>query len=908
MASELRAELASADRVDLLCAFVMWPGLRLLENELRELALRRVPLRVITTTYLGGTTRDALDRLAQHYGADIRVQYEARRTRLHAKAWFFHRNTGEDTAYVGSSNLSRAALLDGIEWNIRLSRQGTPALLDKFEATFDSYWNSEQFQPYNPDTDGERLDDALAAARGSKSEPSGALSVSGLDVKPYPYQAAILEAVDAERSIHDRHRNLIVAATGTGKTVIAALDYRELCRRAGRRLRLLFVAHRQEILQQALRTYREVLRDGSFGELAVGAAHAQHWDQVFASIQGLGARGIEQIPAEHFDVVVVDEFHHAEAASYSRLLDHLHPRELLAMTATPERSDGTDVRVRWFGGRTAAELRLWDAINQGLLSPFHYFGVHDNTDLSAIRWTRGRYDDAELSELYTGNSARAAIVLEHVRDKVSDPRTMRALGFCVSVAHASYMAEVFTAAGLPARVLSGSSSDVERRDGLAALRDGKITTIFAADLLNEGVDVPSVDTVLFLRPTESATIFLQQLGRGLRLSADKEVLTVLDFVGHQHAGFRFDLRYRALTGATRRGLQQEVEHGFPTLPAGCGIVLDEVTQDAVLASVRGNLRVQWKQLVAELRQHPTVDLGSFLDQTGTELPQILSASGGGRSWTTLKREAGLLTTEQSDVERVLVRRVRALSHVDDPQRHAAYRSMLEEPAKAPGNPFESMLFFSLWPDAQRPDGRRFEKMAEAWQELEAEPEMREELRMVVDLGFDAARRTTPALGAAGLETVPLAVHASYQREEILAALGYTSLQRLPTSFMQGVLHTQVAGDSVDALFVTLKKSEAAFSPSTRYRDYAISPTLFHWESQSTTTLSSPTGRRYVDGTSTVLLFVRDEKQAELGTSPYNFLGVADHVSHQGEKPIAITWRLRLPMPAELFEAAAVAAS
>ena len=297
---------------------------------------------------------------------------------------------------------------------------------------------------------------------------------------------------------------------------------------------------------------------------------------------------MDNIPADAYDVVVIDEFHHAQAATYRRLIDHLAPRELVGLTATPERADGVDVRA-YFDGRTAAELRLWEALSADLLCPFHYFGVADGTDLRSVTWRQGRYDDTSLSNVYTGNDARAAIVLSQLRDKVTDLSRMRALGFCVDVAHAEYMAAVFTRAGVPALAVSGRTRQADRARALDDLRTRRVNVLFAADLFNEGLDLPDVDTVLFLRPTESATVFLQQLGRGLRRSRDKAVLTALDFVGHHRKEFRFDVRYRALTGATRRDLERQVEQGFPFLPSGSQILLDEQAQAAVLENIRAQV-------------------------------------------------------------------------------------------------------------------------------------------------------------------------------------------------------------------------------------------------------------------------------------------------------------------------------
>ena len=899
LGAEIRAELDSADAVDLLCAFVKWHGLRLLEPELELARLRGTPLRVITTTYMGATERAALDRLVRQFGAEVKVQYDAQRTRLHAKAWMFRRKTGFDTGYVGSSNLSRAALLDGVEWNVRLSAVGTPTLLTKFRATFDTYWHDSSFENYDPDLDRDRLDDALAEASGRTLHDRVTITLAGLEVRPFPYQQEILNALAAERAVHDRHRNLIVAATGTGKTVIAALDYRNLCASDVDRPKLLFVAHRREILEQSRRTYREVLNDASFGELYVGGVRPERWQHVFASVQSLNSYGIDSIPHDAFDVVVIDEFHHAEATSYRRIIDHLTPSELLGLTATPERADGADVRS-FFGGRTAAELRLWDALGADLLCPFHYFAVDDGTDLRGVSWSRGRYDEGELSKLYTGNNARAAMVISELQDKVLDLGAMRALGFCVSVDHARFMARAFSDAGIPAAAVSGQTPQQERDRLLEDLRRRRINMIFAVDVFNEGLDLPDVDTVLFLRPTESATVFIQQLGRGLRRTRDKAVLTVIDFVGFQNKQFRWDQKLRALTGSTRRGLEHDIENGFPFLPSGCQIVLSKQAQSLVLENLKSQVASRWSQIVAELRSCGDQDLAGFLSESGIELSDILRR--GSHSWTRLRRDAGLPTRAGSELEEKLLKRVRAFSHVDDRKRAFAYSRLLDDhgPSYEELSPEEQrlarMMLFSLWPD-----GGGYDSIDQGLAELRREPATRDELRSVVDLSFDAARHMVSDLGGQ-LADVPLKVHARYQREEILAALDFP---RNPNSMREGVWYSREK--NVDVLLITLKKSEAAYSPTTMYRDYPISPILFHWESQSTTSLTSETGRRYINGTSTVLLFAREEQRDELGTSAYLFLGVGGHVSHEGERPIAITWQLSQAMPVDFFTLATVAA-
>lgn len=906
---EIALELASADEVDLICAFIRWSGIRQLREPIRRLTDQGKAVRIVTTTYLGSTERRALDELVR-LGARVRVSYDDANTRLHAKAWLFTRRTGYSTAYVGSSNLSATAQHLGLEWNVRLSAVGNPELLDKVRASFDTYWASDQFEDYEPARDAERFDAAIAKARGGTAltDTSDGIDFTFLDVTPKPFQARILEALDAERERHDRWRNLVVAATGTGKTVIAALDYRRLRERPDMHdASLLFVAHRHEILAQSRRMFRMVLRDGTFGEMYVGGERPERWQHVFASIQSLAALGADTLDPQRFDVVIVDEFHHAAADTYRALLDHVRPKVLLGLTATPERTDGQPV-TDWFDGRFAAELRLWEAIDEGLLAPFQYFGVHDDVDVSRITWRRGGYDLGELSNLYTGDDMRTAKVLDAVRDKVLDPRQMRALGFCVSIEHAEYMARQFTRAGIPAVAVSARTGAAEREAALRRLRDRDVNVVFAVDLFNEGVDVPAIDTVLFLRPTESATVFLQQLGRGLRHAPGKDGLTVLDFVGRQHQKFRFDQRFTAITHSTRREITQQVESGFPFLPAGCSIDLDHDVRQLVLANLKSALPTTRPQRVAELRSLGDVDLATYLHETGLALEDVYRNKAG---WTTLRAEAGFGPSIADDPEAEQIQRaIGRLLHIDDDERLDHYRHVLRQPDPPTGidgsddvrsRRLLAMLHFGIWSTRERMTSFD-EGFARLWQH----DALRHELVDVLDL---LAERAASLVHPLGLPLpVPVGVHARYSRDETLAAFGSGTAAKPPT-FREGPWWDKA--NRCDVFFVTLAKAEKDYSPTTLYRDYAISPDLFHWESQSTTSDTSPTGQRYVNHQregSHVLLFVREYRTSRYGTTmPYMALGPATYVQHEGSRPMAITWRLHTPMPAELFEDARVAA-
>ena len=884
---ELLKEIESADRIDVVLAFIRWSGIRLLLPALRRHVEQGRPLRVITTTYTGSTELRALDAL-RDLGAEVRVSYDTTTTRLHAKAWHFHRRTGFSTVYIGSSNLTFSAQVTGIEWNVRASQRLNPDLVAAFDRVFTTYWADPHFEPF----DRQQFVAATAQATADDS------ILTPFDLSPFPFQEQILERLRVDRQRGFPH-NLVVAATGTGKTMVAGFDYRKL-RDELPRARLLFVAHREEILTQSRTTFRHILRDGSFGELWVGGAKPQAFEHVFASVQSLAKADLAALDPGHFDVVVVDEFHHAAAATYERLLHHLRPRHLLGLTATPERTDGLDV-LRWFGDRICVELRLWDALEQGLLAPFHYFGISDGTDLSGVTWRAGTgYDTAELTNLYTADHAWAGKVVEAINRIVGAPKHMRALAFCVSIQHAEFMAERFRAAGLGARAVTAGTPAADRAAAIRDLTDGTVQVLCTVDLFNEGVDIPLVDVVLMLRPTESATVFLQQLGRGLRKAPGKDVLTVLDFVGQQRREFRFDRRFRAMLGRSRNEVERDIEAGFPFLPAGCHLELDPVARDIVLDNIRNALPTTWRRRVAELRSLGGVSLATYLEQTGLELADVYR---GGHSWTGLRRAAGLDAGAEGPDEQAISRAVGRLLHLDDRDRIETYQLLLGEPApprldqldERTARQFQGLLLSLL--DTKK---GRFGRLDEAAALLWRHEGLRRELLELLPLLEEQVVHLHQPLGL--LQPVPLQVHASYTREEILGAFGASTVSE-PLPLQTGVYWHEAT--STDLLFVTLQKAERDYSPTTRYLDYAVSDTLFHWESQASTAEGSTRGRNYVEHVArgrNVALFVRDRKGVDGRTVPYFSAGLATYVGHEGERPMQITWRLHRPLPGDVFAA------
>lgn len=915
LARELNAELFSSSRVDIIMAFVKVSGLRLLYDTFLELKNRHIPVRLITSAYLGATDKKAIDQLVSDLGVSVKIDYLANQNRLHAKAWLFHRDTGFTTAYIGSSNLSNPALTNGMEWNVRLSGQATPNLIRKFEETFDIYWNGGDFAGYDSIHDGVKLTEALARQSGQKSAGEQ-FALSGLEVIPQLHQLQMLEDLDLRRA-RGFHRNLIVAATGSGKTVVSALDYKRIVESSGKGKTLLYVVHRHEILKQARRTFAEVMKDTSFGEILGFGSTPTKWRHVFATVQSLNDDRLEGLESSRFDYIVIDEAHHSHADSYRKILAKFQPEELLGLSATPERADGINVQDEIFDG-VASELRLWDALDASLLAPFHYFGIGDETNFSNLSWARGKYDTRELSNLLTGKSSRDRLMLKELARKVPNLQTMKAIFFCADVNHAAYITSLLNEKGIIAESVVGDTPTDVRQERFARLETGDIQAIVSVDVLNEGFDLPCIDTLVMLRPTESPVIFLQQLGRGLRKFDGKDACLVLDFVGTHRAEYRVDKKYSALTGISRGRLTYDIENDFPFLPSGMNVHLDELAKSNVLANIRNQVSPGRANLVQEIRQVGLTVFAEFIESTGREAWEIYRHKD--CTWASLTSEAGLTEIQESDLP--FGSRMRNFLHVNDDERIDAYIDNLQGPWRHWGQlsekdkRFRNMLFWSLWRDGKRDKDTAWASIDEAMLELRGVQYLTDEACNL--LRFLKAKQVTVTSRLNSLDPdITLVAHANYSQDEILASVGYAQHRESPlakprretrssASVMQGVAWVPEA--QIDLLFLTLNKEEG-FSPTTRYKDYAESQSVIHWESQSGTTVKSTTGQRYTDqkpGKTDVLLAIRETKSSNSITATYKLAGLADYMKHAGEKPISIWWKLRVPLEVSLYKAAAAA--
>lgn len=897
--SELRKEILSSDRIDLLVSFIKWKGIRILEKELREFTERGGVLRVITTTYVGATDSKAVEFLASLKNSQVKVSYNTGNERLHAKAYLFERNTGFHTGYIGSSNFSRSALTDGLEWNLKITTKEVSHIIDKFRKTFESYWQNSDFELFDPKRHTTKLVNALNEGKFSKAVQS---NISFFDIKPFPYQNEILEKLEVERSVHGRNKNLVVAATGTGKTVISAFDYKNF-RKNNASAKLLFIAHRKEILQQARATFQGVLQDNNFGDLWVDGLEPSNNEYVFASVQTLNNRlNSIKLSPEYYDYIILDEAHHISATSYRPILNYFNPKVLLGLTATPERMDGENI-LEDFSNRIAAEIRLTEALNKKLLCPFQYFGITDSVDLTNVKWEKGKYVASELTNLYTKNDSRVGQIIKNLQKYTTDLNDVCALGFCVTIEHAIFMAEKFTLAGFKAAYLTGNNSK-DREHLRSRLKKKEINYLFVVDIFNEGVDIPEIDTVLFLRPTESLTIFLQQLGRGLRLAEGKDCLTVLDFVGNARPEYDFESKFRALIGKTTTSVQKEIEDDFPHLPLGCSIVLEKKAKDIILDNIKKATSLNINQLITKIRnfQHQfslPLTLNNFIELNHISLETIYKKD----SWSRLCQRAGIIPEFDSKYEKQIYS---AIGRKWLSTNSTNYFNFI---LKIANNDFnvkleqftdnEKTLLLMLHYDVWQKAGE-FSSLEESIRQIGVNKTLVGEIKEVLGILIDRVNFKEIEIELPYQQ--PLKVHGRYTRDQILTAFGDSTFEK-KSSNREGVAYIEKI--NTELLFIDLIKSEEDYSPTTMYNDYAISEILFHWQSQNQTRHDAGKGLTYINHQKLgkrILLFVREKATNEFGnTMGYVFIGEGNFVEYEGSKPMSIKWELNEPMPNYLWK-------
>jgi superfamily II DNA or RNA helicase/diadenosine tetraphosphate (Ap4A) HIT family hydrolase len=921
----LLPHIDQSQSIDLVVSFVLDSGVRLIKPRLQELLDRGGRLRLVTGDYLDVTDPNALRRLLDLNGDVNQWIFEAAQTSFHPKSWIFHFPGDGGIAIVGSSNLSESALRSGVEWNYRLYDRSMTRAWHDVVYGFERLLERPELKPLTHEWidryEAQRTDLSKPNRGFSEVEPETPLSAP----PPHPIQQRALIALKESR-LAGFTAGLVVLATGLGKTWLSAFDSEAF-------QRILFVAHRDEILNQAMASFRRVRPGARFGRYT-GEAKDSGADVLFASIQTLGrARHLRNFPADYFDYIIVDEFHHAAAPTYRALIEHFTPRFLLGLTATPERTDGGDL-LGLCQENLVFRCDMFEGIEADLLSPFRYFGVPDDVDYAQIPWRSTAFDEAALTQaLATRQRAENAL------EQYQKHRGQKSLGFCCSIVHADFMAQFFNDRGVRAVAVHSGFTSAPRVTALEQLQAGHLDIVFAVDILNEGVDLPEVDTILMLRPTESTIIWLQQFGRGLRFSEGKR-LTVVDYIGN-HRVFLTKARALLHVGEGNRPLAlalDAIRNGRFTFPPGCEVTYElealDLLQQLVRTTDQGDAL---EAFYVDFRQRHGVRATALeVFHAGFDP----NRTGHGR-WLNFVKDMGDLDPQQAEV---FDRHQSFFTALSTTPMSKSYKMLLLQamliedalPGKVELNVLASRFAkiagrnprfredisvsldsysdvkrlivqnpISAWIEAKGTggtayfnfDGRVFATsfsvpapLLPAFRKLVAEIL---ELRIAQYLGRNTASTTVEKSNTEKpAESEGPELWKEYPRQQIPAFFGTTFS---PGNWNAGMVS---AGRAL-VLLMTLKKGNLA--AGNQYEDHFIDPQTFQWQTQAQTTQNSKHGRiiRGSESGYRVHLFVRPSKLRSTMAAPFIYCGEVRFVDWRGEKPITVTSRLAESVPTHL---------
>jgi len=937
----LISELHTASSADWMVSFTRHSGIQALVLALQEAERKRKKIRIITSFYMNITEAKALRTLLQFKNVEVRIfQALNKKDSFHPKAYLFKREKDLHSAIIGSSNLSKAALTTGHEWNVRIPHSPVSPLVTQAQYLFDSLWESNETVRCNPE---------LLASYDQPVKSRGWINQFVIDrphqdlvadpatiqikkISPNEMQKPALEQLEYSRQ-QGHKKAMIIAATGTGKTYLAAFDAQQTNSK-----RVLFIAHRGKLLSQAEQTFRQVFADSTYtfgryqGNLQNGDTNF-----VFATVQTLSRpEHLERFQPDTFDYIVIDEFHHASSATYQRILDYFTPRFLLGLTATPERTDGMNV-FSLVDHNVAYEIRLYDALNQDLLCPFHYYGIQDDDeiDYSRIAQTNGFYVEKELVQALE-RSSRTDYIVEMMNKFGFDGEVRTGLGFCVNIEHAKFMEREFKRHHIEALAVTSEQSESEREEAIARLENpaDALEFIFTVDLFNEGVDIPAINVMLFLRPTESPTVFIQQLGRGLRKHENKSYVTVLDFIGNSHRAFVAPL---VLSGqqsyhtVDRYHVANAVKNHFPILPEGSLAILDSVTERFIVEQLKKvefsksrQLRDSYQRLM-----HMIGEVPSLLDLVQhKEAPAIELIVQQWRNTLRLKQLEKVATDEEIAIlndehAKDFVEQIENLFPIREPFtllalqlalagqsvsakqiiRAASSHYVIDDEQLNVHLPLVSHLL-TRWATKNKND-RLALFTTEDGQFYNLSDPCLESLQQHIYLKNNYLPEFIRA-GLIAFNQIPghhawlngqtrLIVKETYSRSVI---------QRLLASpHQEGSWREGVAQANKDyVLFVNLHKDEA-LEEQLKYQDYFISRTHFHWQSQSIATANGKAGQLYKNHVAEgvrIHLFVRKAEKEQGKALPFTYFGELEHETSHGEKPITVIWKLKEPLTMEEF--------
>ena len=937
----LKFELQTADNFNFMVSFIRMSGLQLLINPLGSFHQRGKRGRILTSVYMNITQPSALRKLLEQEHIETRI-YITKKESFHTKAYLFERsNHKNSSALIGSSNISHAALKNGEEWNVKIPRSSTSEIYDQATSRFEDLWEADQTIPltrafieeYEAYLENRPADEVKTKKTFDYLQKSHLLpsEQEAQVITPNKMQQRALDNLIKVRE-KGEERAVAIAATGTGKTYLAAFDAHQFQAK-----RVLFIAHRDELLESAIETFSKVFQNGDLCGKLTGKSKETDKRFLFSTVQTLSRdNNLQAFDPEAFDYIVVDEFHHAQASTYLKIIDYFTPQFLFGITATPERMDGRDV-LKLCHYNIVCDIRLKDALAMELLAPFHYFGVADETvDYETIeKQKNGLFLEAKLVERLN-TVERADYVIEQMNKYSFHGASRCALGFCVNREHAFFMSQCFNEKGINSTALTGLSDPQERQHQIKNLQNPNhpLEVIFTVDIFNEGVDIPQVNLLLFLRPTDSSTIFIQQLGRGLRKLKGKEYVTVLDFIGNYQNSFMVPL---ALAGESGRRdfdkdyLKRAVSHEFADLPAGCYVELDEVAKEKIITKL-DTIRLDKADYLRQLYLQFKKDLGTspeildFFTSENAPNPNFFFSKFGSLYNTKNKcsdPEGNPPQLQENRHLQEVAERLESMLPLKWPYEFIILLLALEQRLSTiTTDAVKERLkdYFNLSIDshqhkpliasAMKELAESYKRMTWAFGETHGES-------FHIDLAFTALIQSSEFAKnyihdrlSYGLKLFRRQFKPEVFLQEGERFIRYQNYTRNDIQFLsedtakKGTWREGVKRIGEDYfLFINLNKDENV-DEHLHYKDYFMDPKTFHWQSQNQTSHGSTVGQHFLHHKRTghrIHIFVRKMVKQYNITLPFMYLGQADYVTSSGDKPMSIVWKLRHAVPLDIFE-------
>ncbi|WP_455539448.1 DEAD/DEAH box helicase [Terrisporobacter sp.] len=912
--NELKKSLKECKSFYFSVAFINYSGLQLLLDTFKELEDKNIKGKIITTTYLNFTEPKALEKIQEFNNIDMKIFIADKEIGFHTKVYIFE-NEDNYKIIIGSSNLTQSALKSNIEWNVKIiSKEDTPFIKDVLKE-YNNLWNmsselnDEVLQKY-----------MMFLNEIKRTEVKRQKIFEDLNpIKPNKMQMRAIENLERLRA-HGENKALVIAATGTGKTYMSAFDVMEF-----KPKRMLFIVHREEILKKAKATFDKLLKERNIKTgLFTGNAKDYQADYMFATIQTMN-RYYEEFRDDYFDYIIVDEAHHGASTSYINVLSYFKPQFTLGMTATPERCDSLSV-FELFDNNVALEVRLHDALDEDLVIPFHYFGI---TDIEGVDLKDVDLDDkAELAQRLMIHR-RVDFIIEKMNFYGHDGEFRKLLGFCVNVEHAKYMAEEFNKRGIKSIALCGEDSVIKREDYIKRLESNKddLQAIFTVDIFNEGVDIPSINTVLMLRPTSSPIIFIQQLGRGLRKSGDKEFLTVLDFIGNHQKTFLIAIALNGARYYDKDSLRVAVATDFANIPGCTHIQIDEISKERILEQIdRENfratqyLRDEYNQfkilcggkipylLLDYIKYDGAPDPIKFIDKDGTYLNFVAKTEKDNELKTLLLNESFEKILRELNTNLPLKRInefviLKYFLNHGSISKQIAKNEILKYINKIDNDSINhtfECLNHQYWDSVmikQRVKMVKYEDdtlfRSKEFTEIINDKEYRKYIEDAINYGIIRYEKEFQE----NYYGIPfLKLYEQYKMVDIALLSNY---RKIHSSFRGSGL---LSNGNEYFLFIDLHKEEG-IDEKINYKDKFLSQNYFQWQSPNSTRQDSNRGQNLIhnkDRKVNLHIFVRKYKEIDKKAQPYIYIGKGDTVEYEGEKPITMKIKLHHEVPIKIY--------